>query len=93
MVGGYAGVVLAFVVFASSNGSLVVGDREAHVVAWHWLQPLYFSVFLVATLCCLVPFTRARHWCDHPTALLASLPNNGRMCKPVSGVESQRISV
>lgn len=70
MVGGYAVVVLIFVIFASSNGGVVVGDREAHEVAGHWLQPLYFSVFLVVTLVCLVPFSQARHWCDHLAALL-----------------------
>ncbi|KAJ6633375.1 putative Dol-P-Glc:Glc(2)Man(9)GlcNAc(2)-PP-Dol alpha-1,2-glucosyltransferase [Pseudolycoriella hygida] len=42
---GYLLVILAFIVFVTWNGSIVVGDKSAHEATLHLPQILYFSLF------------------------------------------------
>ncbi|KAK3932622.1 Dol-P-Glc:Glc(2)Man(9)GlcNAc(2)-PP-Dol alpha-1,2-glucosyltransferase [Frankliniella fusca] len=44
---GYFLVVVTFTVFVLWNGSIVVGDKQAHQASLHLTQVLYFSVFVL----------------------------------------------
>uniref|UniRef100_A0A182QT36 Uncharacterized protein n=1 Tax=Anopheles farauti TaxID=69004 RepID=A0A182QT36_9DIPT len=50
----YAAVMGAFVAFLFYNGSIVIGDKSAHVAAIHFPQLFYFIVFFVAFSASLV---------------------------------------
>eukprot|EP00897_Mesotaenium_endlicherianum_P001814 jgi/Mesen1/1660/ME000135S00650 len=43
-------VVAAFAAFVVHNGGIVVGAKDAHQVAPHWMQPLYLAAFTVLAL-------------------------------------------
>ncbi|KAJ8941256.1 hypothetical protein NQ314_010454 [Rhamnusium bicolor] len=42
---GYTAVLIAFLIFVVSNGSIVVGDKTAHEATIHIPQLFYFSLF------------------------------------------------
>lgn len=61
--GWHAAVVAAFVAFVRVNGSIVVGDKEAHTAVLHGVQPLYAAAFFCSAFVCILPYAAVLRRC------------------------------